>query len=99
MEGPVTCRIDSRSIGGRFRFDGWCVGAAVLGGAALLGGCGSGVGSQASPPPIQVTVSGGGQVRLGSTAQLTASVVNTTNTAVTWQVNGFAGGSSTVGTI
>jgi uncharacterized protein (DUF1800 family) len=99
VEGPVICRTDPRSIGGRFGFDGWCLRAAVLGGAAWLGGCGSGIGSQASAPPIQVTVSGGGQVRLGSTAQLTASVANTANTAVTWQVNGIAGGSSSVGTI
>jgi uncharacterized protein (DUF1800 family) len=48
---------------------------------------------------VQVTVSGGGQVRLGATAQLTASVTNTTNTAVTWQVNGVTGGSSATGTI
>src|SRR5207245_3738194 len=39
------------------------------------------------------------QVRLGSTAQLTATVTNTSSTAVTWQVNGVAGGSATVGTI
>jgi uncharacterized protein (DUF1800 family) len=48
---------------------------------------------------VQVTVSGGGQVRLGSTAQLTATVTNTTNTAVTWQVNGVTGGSTATGTI
>ena len=47
----------------------------------------------------QITVTGGGQVRLGATAQLTATVTNSSNTAVTWQVNGVAGGSSTVGTI
>jgi uncharacterized protein (DUF1800 family) len=47
----------------------------------------------------QITVLGGGQVRLGATAQLTATVTNSSSTAVTWQVNGTAGGSSTVGTI
>jgi uncharacterized protein (DUF1800 family) len=46
-----------------------------------------------------VTVTGASSVRLGATAQLTATVANTTNTAVTWQVNGTAGGSATVGTI
>ena len=46
-----------------------------------------------------VTVNGSGQVRLGSTAQLTATVTDETNTAVTWRVNGITGGSSTVGTI
>jgi uncharacterized protein (DUF1800 family) len=38
-------------------------------------------------------------VRLGSTAQFTATVTGETNTAVTWQVNGVTGGSSAVGTI
>src|ERR1017187_5864431 len=47
----------------------------------------------------QVTVSGGGQVRLGSTAQFTATVTGETNSAVTWQVNGVSGGSAAVGTI
>jgi uncharacterized protein (DUF1800 family) len=46
-----------------------------------------------------VTVNGASQVRLGSTAQLTATVTGETNTAVTWQVNGISGGSSAVGTI
>jgi len=35
----------------------------------------------------------------GASRAFTASVLNTTNTAVTWQVNGVAGGNSTVGTI
>jgi uncharacterized protein (DUF1800 family) len=46
-----------------------------------------------------VTVNGASQVRLGSTAQLTATVTGETNTSVTWQVNGISGGSSAVGTI
>jgi uncharacterized protein (DUF1800 family) len=46
-----------------------------------------------------VTISGANQARLGSTVQLSATVTNTTNTAVTWQVNGVAGGSSATGTI
>ena len=44
-------------------------------------------------------MSGGSQVRLGSTDSFTATVTNLSNTAVTWQVNGVAGGNSTVGTI
>ena len=48
---------------------------------------------------VAVTVNGGGQVRLGSTAQLTATVTNTNNTAVTWKVNSVVGGSATAGTI
>lgn len=35
----------------------------------------------------------------GTTVQFTATVTGTTNTAVTWYVNGVAGGSSTVGTL
>ncbi|HEY0760325.1 MAG TPA: DUF1800 family protein [Acidisarcina sp.] len=38
-------------------------------------------------------------MRLGSTVQFTASITNSSNTAVTWQVNGIAGGSGTVGVI
>jgi uncharacterized protein (DUF1800 family) len=46
-----------------------------------------------------VTISGASQARLGSTVQLSATVTNASNTAVTWQVNGVAGGSSATGTI
>jgi hypothetical protein len=38
-------------------------------------------------------------VVIGGTAQFTATVQNTSNTAVTWQVNDVAGGNATVGTI
>ncbi|MGB8989572.1 MAG: hypothetical protein WCC37_23440 [Candidatus Sulfotelmatobacter sp.] len=38
-------------------------------------------------------------VAVGGTAQFTATVQNTTNTAVSWSVDGVAGGSPTVGTI
>jgi uncharacterized protein (DUF1800 family) len=63
----------------------------------FVAGCSGG-----SPPPTAnpaVTISGVSQARLGSTVQLLASVTNTTNTAVTWQVNGVAGGNSATGTI
>lgn len=61
----------------------------------------SSTGSPSSPgaTPVTVTVSGASQVRLGATVQLTATVSNSTNTAVNWKVNGVAGGSSTGGTI
>jgi uncharacterized protein (DUF1800 family) len=55
--------------------------------------------SEAGAPQVQVTVNGAGDVRLGSTAQLTATVTNSTSSTVTWEVNGVTGGSSTVGTI
>jgi hypothetical protein len=39
------------------------------------------------------------EVPLGATLQITADVSGTSNTALTWQVNGHDGGNSTVGTI
>jgi serine protease len=38
-------------------------------------------------------------VQAGSSATLAATLANTTNAAVTWEVNGVAGGDATVGTI
>jgi len=66
--------------------------------ALALSGCG---GSTTSSTPVtpSVTVSGSGQVRLGGTDQFTATVVGESSTAVSWQVNGVAGGNATVGTI
>lgn len=64
---------------------------------SLLAGCSSGTSS--STPQVQVAVAGASTVRLGSTAQYSAAVVGSSNTAVTWQVNGVTGGSSTTGTI
>src|SRR5438046_1888803 len=43
--------------------------------------------------PVSATVGAGG------TQQFTATVQNTSNTAVTWQVSGVTGGNATVGTI
>lgn len=66
----------------------------------LMSGCtsgGSGGSSQQQQPSI--TVSGTSQVRLGGTDSFTATVSNLSNPSVTWQVNGVAGGNSTVGTI
>jgi hypothetical protein len=53
------------------------------------------------PPPIIVSVTPSPvNVQAGISAQqFTATVTNTTNTAVTWQVNGLTGGNATVGTI
>ncbi len=83
-----------------FRRDCKLLAAGLLSCVAGVAGCGSS--SQAGPPSpaqVQVTVGGTGQVRLGSTAQLTVTVTNTLDAAVTWQVNGITGGSSAVGTI
>ncbi len=50
--------------------------------------------------PISVSVSpASASVRIKTTRQFTASVQGTSNTAVTWKVNGVTGGNGTVGTI
>lgn len=75
----------------------------LLAGTILLAGCSSGTPvSSPNPTPapqVTVSVSGSNQVRLGSTVQLTATVSNTANTAVIWQINGVVGGASATGTI
>lgn len=67
-------------------------------------GCAGGGASSGTlpPPPPTVTVSvspPAGNVLLGRTEQLSATVTGSANTAVVWSVNGIAGGSSSVGTI
>jgi uncharacterized protein (DUF1800 family) len=78
--------------------------ALALLGLSIVGlsiGCsGNSTGSGTSPTPAPaISISGTNQSRIGSTVQFTATVSNTTNTAVTWQINGVAGGSTTTGTI
>jgi hypothetical protein len=52
------------------------------------------------PPPVAISISPiSASVRIKTTKQFTATVTNTTNTSVTWKVNGVAGGNSTFGTI
>ena len=52
-------------------------------------------------PPISVTINPttASVPASGGTQTFTATVANTANTSVTWSVNGFAGGNSTVGTV
>src|SRR5207249_38488 len=53
-----------------------------------------------APPPISVQLSPAStQVQAGSGAQFNATVSNSSNTSVTWQVNGIAGGDGANGTI
>ena len=60
----------------------------------------SGPGSPSSPGAMVVTVSPStANIRAGSSFQFMATVTGNSNTAVTWTVNGTAGGSATVGTI
>jgi hypothetical protein len=50
--------------------------------------------------PVSVSVSPtSGSVRVRGSLQFSATVSNTSNTAVTWKVNGVVGGNATVGTI
>src|SRR5205807_10061184 len=70
-----------------------------LGGVAMsvleIVGCGS-----VSTIPVSVAISPtSATVGAGGTQQFTATVTNTNNTAVTWQVNGVPGGNATAGTI
>ena len=54
----------------------------------------------AAPPPITVSIAPtSATVQVGLTRQFTSTVQNTSNTSVTWQVNGVTGGDSTHGTI
>ena len=52
------------------------------------------------PPPVSVSISPtSATVRTSRKQQFTATVQNSTNTGVTWKVNGITGGNGTVGTI
>jgi hypothetical protein len=63
-----------------------------------LSACGSGGGNNNNT--VTVTVSPAtANVQEGSQQQFTATVTNTSSTAVNWQVNGVTGGNATVGTI
>jgi len=71
--------------------------------AAAIGSASVTITSATPPPPpkpVTVTISPTkATVRLNRTKQFTATVKNTSNTAVTWAVNGIAGGNTTVGKI
>jgi hypothetical protein len=56
--------------------------------------------SVTAPTPVSITIApGAASVRVRQTKQFSATVGGTTNTSVTWKVNGIAGGNGTVGTI
>ena len=64
-----------------------------------LSACGGG-GSPTPPPPPTVTLSPAtANVQEGAQQQFNATVSNTSDTGLTWQVNGVTGGNSTVGTV
>lgn len=97
----MTGQIYIKNLRGNSCLRGRLLPLGLLAGALGLAGCAASSGGSSTPTNTQpqVTIGGTGQVRIGSTAQLTATVTNETNTAVTWQVNGITGGSSTDGTI
>jgi hypothetical protein len=49
--------------------------------------------------PVTLTLTGAASVTLGSSSQYSATVSGSANTAVTWSVNGVAGGNATDGSI
>ena len=66
----------------------------------FLQGCASAGGGQKPPPEIVVTISPmSATVQTGKTQQFTATVLNSANTRVSWQVNGINGGDSVHGTV
>src|SRR5260370_38611667 len=65
-------------------------------------GCGPGCASPPPPPPPAIEVSVkpvNGSIVLGGQATFTATVTITTDTTVSWGVNGVAGGKPALGTI
>ena len=76
-----------------------CV-ALLSAGLFVMVGCGGGNSSGGGGTTITVSVSPATvNLALGAQSQFTAMVSGASNTAVTWQVNGVTGGSSTTGTI
>jgi hypothetical protein len=77
----------------------WLV-ASLLSVAMVCTGCGGGVTEPTPPAPVTISLTPtAASVFFGGTQQFTATVSNTTNTAVSWQVNGIDGGDASVGTI
>jgi hypothetical protein len=73
--------------------------ALACGAVSGLAGCG-GSGSDAPAAPITVSVSPStASVGIGAAQAFTATVANSTNGGVTWQVGGVSGGNAILGTI
>ncbi|MBZ5509763.1 MAG: hypothetical protein LAN70_01195 [Acidobacteriia bacterium] len=67
---------------------------------AVLAGCGGSSSSSTSTSTVVLSISPtSASVTTGLTQQFTVTVTNTTNTALSWSVNGIVGGNSTVGFI
>jgi hypothetical protein len=75
-------------------------GGTVSGGSGGNGGGGGGETGGGPPPKVVVTITpASASALLGTTVNFQASVTGTTNTAVSWSVNGVAGGNAQSGTI
>lgn len=70
---------------------------------ALTTGCATSTGINSPSSPIAlastVSISGASHARVGTTVQFVATISNSGSSAVSWQVNGVAGGSAAAGTI
>lgn len=77
------------------------IAAVVVAGLASACGGTSGGGSGTNPPPgVSVSVlPTTANVRAGASQQFTPTVTGTSNTSVSWQVSGVAGGNATLGTV
>lgn len=88
----------------RRRFFRWAAGLAAMAMALAVTGCGKGGGSGSTNlksvaiSPTTASIPLGSQFTFQATINLIDSTVSTTTT-VSWQVNGTAGGSATIGTI
>jgi len=68
--------------------------------AGVTGGSGNSGNPGTPPPAITVSVSpNAANVRASASQSFTATVTGTSNSSVTWEVNGVAGGSASIGTI
>ena len=68
----------------------------------VLVGCGATANKTPTPPSVAVSITTPATsqtVPMNGTLAITATVTNTTNTAITWAVNGVTNGNSTYGTI
>jgi len=89
---------EQAKIASRFHLELLAITTIVFPGCA---GGGASSGTLPPPPPaVSVSVSPPtGSLLLGKNLSFTASVTGTANVAVTWAVNGIAGGSGSVGTV
>jgi hypothetical protein len=106
LAGMLLVGLAGRRMPRRYKIVGLCLALAVTGFLVACGG-----GSSSVPPPISVTVSPNpvntlypnltvnGVQGTPQTQKFTATVANSTNAGVNWEVNGVAGGNATFGTI